>query len=96
MSPPLPLFPLLDSGLTQRPYTLIRPFFTLAALVMASSLSFTKDHQNDNPVKFVFAAIVAVWTAVWDTLVAESSKRKAQADRWSDEKGAQFNQWVLH
>lgn len=74
------------------PYSLLRPVVTLVALFAASSLSFTEKHKGDNIIQFALAAVVAVWTATWETLMAESSKRKAQAEQWSDKKGAQFNQ----
>jgi hypothetical protein len=58
----------------------------------ASALAFTQKHKGDNPIQFVLAAVAAVWTAMWDTLMAESSKRRAQAEQWSDKKSAQLNQ----
>ena len=62
----------------------------------ASSIAFTQKHKGDNPVQFVLAAVAAVWVAAWDTLMAESSKGKAQAEQWSDKKGVQLNQSVVH
>jgi hypothetical protein len=39
----------------------------------------------------VLAAIVALFNAAWELLLAEKGKREAQAEKWREEKEAQVN-----
>jgi hypothetical protein len=58
---------------------------------MASIVVFTYQHKADSPVHFVLAAIVALFNAAWELLLAEKGKREAQAEKWREEKEAQVN-----
>jgi hypothetical protein len=81
-----------DPSLTASPLGALRPLTTLVVLFAASAIAFTQKHKSDNPIQFILAAVAAVWSAMWDTLVAESSRRQAQAEQWRDKTGPQLRQ----
>lgn len=74
------------------PAFILQPIISFLIVFVVSAEAFYKGHKGESPGAFILAAFSEIFQAVWGTLLSETGKRQAQADKWREEKVPQFKQ----